>query len=501
MRRLREGTLSLAPPDLHDRLSGQVDYEVREFIRRAVRQENLSRDGISGDEAEQLVTAWISRELFEGSLRDWDDRLPAAASLALEVYARFTGLFENYFSVERAQGEHLVIDSLRRRFGMSDERMVDAALDRIRGRRRYLLDRFCLKYQPSLFGPRTIRWSGIPGYLAKVADVESRKLPFDVLPWNVTADVELEKLADARSGFAGTEYEEPNAYYHEMAFKLRAFWCKGNGFSKPQQWEGMVSAGLGVLADHPDIVRRSRYYLQKRLPAWEEEHDRLRRQSSRLLSRRDHLRGKLRGTREPQLRPALEQALRRLDVRALRLQKKIGLHSRRLRPRPRMVSKILASAVSNSYGVRNRRVRREISLMHERVLKGGDQLFSASGDDLHPDCDRLIRQVVKHLSARPEESASAHGLSPEERERRTELYETWQKRCVGLLAEVRKWLLANPTDCSLTEQAHAVLWSWLVDSEDLFCFGVLSKRGVLEALGRRHGRRLRHLLRTGLEEE
>src|SRR5262249_13381435 len=193
------------------------------------------------------------------------------------------------------------------------------------------------------------------------------------------------------------------------------------------------------------------------------------------------------GKRATERKSKREKRLARLGARLAR--QPVGL-----RPRAAEVQEALAEYVASVGNTRFRRVAREIALFENRVRTAGRVLRESVAARASAEIVQLAAEVESHLASAPA-SPRAHGLSLEERTERERSSVAWQTRGADLLGRVRghfrlafSYPHAAPT--------HPEVLNWLADAEDFYEFGVLRRKGVFAGLGRRHGWRLEHLLRT-----
>jgi hypothetical protein len=440
-------------------------------------------------EAGQTALRWLARELAEKVPADWEMLLPRAVELAIAIYWDFMTEYNAFYEEPEGRGAACVERALRGRVGQADPHMSEAVLDRIRNRRVHLLDSFRRKYQPSLFAPRTIDSRQIRGYLIRVAHLESLHVPVGDLPWGVGRTVNLAALVEPAAPMREPESPDPRA----LAESLKAFWGRGNGFTAEQRLEGLTSLGLGFLTGVPEVESRCRDMLMKRLPAWEENMARLRQRISQWLGRLEETQRELSAARESAERDRQGERLQRIEERLTRLRYIFARQPTRLRPRAAEAQEALSHLVPNIGNTRFRRIAREIALFEQRVRTGGRALLESLTDRLPAEITQLVADVEEHLGS-PPRSPRAHGLGSAERSERARGAMAWQTRAEELLSRVRghfRLLFSFP----LADSVGQPVLNWLADTEDLYEFGVVRRKGVFAGLGRRHGWRLERLLR------
>jgi hypothetical protein len=441
-------------------------------------------------EAGQTALRWLERELAELTPPNWESGLPQAAKLALDIYWDFMAEYNAFYEEPEGRGPACVARALRGRVGHADPHMTEAVLDRIRNRRVHLLDSFRRKYQPFLFAPRAIDARKIRGYLIRVAHLESLHVPTGDLPWGVGRTINLAALVEPSAPVPEPEGPDPR----KLADMLSAFWGRANGFTPEQRLEGLTSLGLAFLTGIPEVAARCRDILAQRLPLWEEKASRLRQRISRWLARFEDSQRQLAASNDPVERQQAGERLNHIEERLTRLRFSLSRQPARLRPRAAEVQDLLSDVVANVGNTRFRRITREIALFEQRVRTGGQALVQSFSDSLPAEMGKLIADVERHLASSPP-SPRAHGLSERARLERSRLGASWQARAQELLSLVRgnyRLLFSSPLSGDVSE---AVL-NWLTDAEDLYEFGVVRRKGVYAGLGRRHGWRLKHLLRV-----
>jgi hypothetical protein len=330
----------------------------------------------------------------------------------------------------------------------------------------------------------------IRGYLIRVANLESLHVPLADLPWGVGRSINLAALAEPAAPMPEPETPDPR----RLAESMRAFWGRENSFTPEQRLEGLTSLGLGFLTGVPEVEARCRTLLQDKLPGWEANTTRLRQRAGQWLSRLEETQRQLAAATAPAERERLTERHARIEERLTRLRTRLARQPARLRPRPAEVQDALAGLVANVGNTRFRRIAREIALLEDRVRGGGQALRRAWADQLPAEVAQLIADVEAHLAS-PPASPRAHGLSASGRAERNTRAAAWQARAEELLGRIRghyRLFFSFP----LTGAVNEAVLHWLADAEDLYEFGVLSRKGVLAGLGRRHGWRLNRLLRV-----
>ena len=439
----------------------------------------LHRVGVDLNEAraeeDAILERWLRDELQANPDRAIEEvDLAAAVKRGRKIYHAFNDAFSEAFLVEDGPGIRYIRRLVKRRFGTANGNVEEAALARILERREKLLDDIRRKGQPSLLAEDSFDETKLLGYMRNVARIESLKLPKIDLPWS-------------RSSFAGpfqsqdwAEHvsDEPALDFHELATAVSGFWCSANGFTREHRLEGLVSLGLGPLANDPGVKQRCQSWLADRLPAWEERRKRLHERAVALLSRYDQLRDDLLAM--PEMALALREKLE--QVEALQISCRLALANlpARLRPRPAEVAVILGGTVKRKVGaLRHDRIRLEEKLLRRRVVTG------CVGLEIPWE---LKNAVDSHLGQQPP-SPRQQGLPADERAFRRAQSKAWLIRANELLLLVRA---ARPTARS------PGMARWLEDVEDLYEFGILGRKGVLAAPGRRHGQRLAQIFRAGV---
>jgi hypothetical protein len=441
-------------------------------------------------EAGQTVLRWLEQELTDKAPSNWESRLGQAAKLALAVYWDFMTEYNAFYEEPEGRGPACVARALRGRVGQADPHMAEAVLDRIRNRRIHLLDSFRRKYQQSLFDTPAIDARKIRGYLIRVAHLESLHVPSEDLPWGAGRTINLAALVEPAAPAPEPESPDPRS----LAEMLTTFWGRANGFTAEQRLEGLTSLGLGFLTGIPEVAARCREILVQRLPAWEEKATRFRQRISRWLARLEELQRQVSAVRDPVERQRASERLCRIEERLSRLRFALSRQPARLRPRAAEVQDLLSDIVANVGNTRFRRLAREIAVFEQRVRGGGQALLQSFSDSLPAEISLLIAEVDRHLASSPP-SPRAHGLSERERLERSRLASAWRERALELLGLVRgnyRLLFGSPLGGPVGE---AVV-NWLADAEDLYEFGVVRRKGVYAGLGRRHGWRLKRLLRV-----
>ncbi|MGA2059644.1 MAG: hypothetical protein ABSG67_04110 [Thermoguttaceae bacterium] len=224
----------------------------------------------------------------------------------MTIYKDFMTSFNAYFMEQPGLGDPYINAALRRRFGFQNDRMHEAVRNCILDKRVYLMTKFRERYQPTLFGQQTYDPKGVAGYMQRVVEIESRKIPPEDMPgFIVNGDTQGFDYADGASDPMQDDISDKDTSYQQMALYLWDFWGPENNFSPEQRLEGMVSAGLGymlpeIVADDPmpfpfvaktleEIAFRCRQFLLDRIPIWVEAKNRLQERTSRLLARRDRV--------------------------------------------------------------------------------------------------------------------------------------------------------------------------------------------------------------------
>ncbi|HMF14711.1 MAG TPA: hypothetical protein VKE94_20485, partial [Gemmataceae bacterium] len=288
------------------------------------------------------------------------------------------------------------------------------------------------------------------------------------------------------------EPESPDP--RRLAEALGAFWSRANGFTADMRLEGLTSLGLGFLTGIPEVESRCRESVTRKLPAWEQDTARLRRRVSQWLARLEEMQRELALAQTHPERERASERLSQIEERLARLRVRLTRQPARLRPRAAEVQDALAGFVASVGNTRFRRVAREIALMEDRVRTGSRAVRQAPTGQLSSEVLQLAADVEKHLESQPL-SPRAHGLSEAERAERGQAVVEWRARAETLLGRIRGHYRLSFT-FPQAGRADPALLHWLADSEDLYEFGFLRRKGVFAAFGRRHGWRLEHLLRS-----
>jgi hypothetical protein len=461
----------------------------RGFLRRHLTQRGLHQTSEEG----RTVCLWLARELRDERPNDWRDRLPVAVDLAREIYQSFNAAFEAFYYAPDCPGPAYIRRFLERRFGYAEESAVEAVLNRIRNRRLRLLNHCRYRYQPSLFAARTFDSSRLVGYLIRVARFESLHVPEGEPTTGAIED--WGNISEARHEEGGKD----DIDYYLLAQKLATFWGPPNGFRPAHRLEGLITRGLGLATDREELRLRCRVYLEGRLPKWEGGYERLNRRASQLRARCENLQDRMRASAgDAAEQQRLHRRLEEVEDDQERLRWRRLRHRARLWPRLEEVERLLDGFVPQhrAGSLRHQRINREIALLERRVRQGRDRLLPMKGE-LPDDLRRLLeRDLVAHLEGKPP-SSRVHGLAKDERKRRRRAEARWRAAGGRLALRVRGQLRALWRGSSLPPGLRQALAYWLADVEDLYDFGVLTRKGIVEGLGRRHGWRLERLLRIG----
>jgi hypothetical protein len=174
-------------------------------------------------------------------------------------------------------------------------------------------------------------------------------------------------------------------------------------------------------------------------------------------------------------RKALEQQGDELTAQLTRLKGEWDSHPLQLFPPANQVQTILGAAVSRKVG----------AIRYERIPSAPEPVALAARE--------LHGQFVNYLDRRPP-SSSAHNLTSEEKAARREAEALWCAEGRELLDRIRA--LAGTLERGPGPAQTRALRDWLTDCEAVYEFDVRDRAGVLAALGRWHGDRLRRLLRV-----
>lgn len=454
--------------------------------RRRVLRQRLLQAGFSlsdqGPEEDRVIHQWLRHDLRRPT-PNWLIVLPGAIELGRLIYRTFTLAYSEAFLQPFGWGCQLVRRYLSRDWLFTDGRMEEAVLCRIRDRRLVLLEHLRGKFQNSLFAEQTFDPALLPAYLRRVARLESLKVPEAELPWNC---VPLPpEIGTVHSG------SDEEVDYRALADRLSAFWSKKNGFTAEHHLEGVISLGLGSLVRDEDLRRRCDALLADKLPKWEQTLIGLRRRASRLLELHEAARLRRRVC-HPDQETALDRRLAELEARIQSCRERLARHPSRLRPRPGEVGDLLAGHMCSPSAVRHDRIRREIDFFRRRSRDGWAAVLADAG--LPASVVSLREAIESHLDGKPP-SSRMHGLNEEERGRRKQMAQIWLERAANLLHWTRAVAAGHRAVPLVTGEAADALEGWLCDVEDFYQFGILVEKGVIHALGKRHGRRLLHLLR------
>lgn len=465
---------------------------------RAIRR-RLVREGLSKDsEIARTILRWmlLSNPSLPPSLGT--DPLDAAIKLGRNIFETFTNEFTQFFLDPGQKGSRYIHSAIRKRLGFSNEQLCDAVIDRISDRRQHLLESFFRKRQGSLFGPSRFDSAKLGGFFVQVARVESLHCPEGMLRQRNAAEFDFSRVAatDIRSAYedadAATESDhDEHVKLAQLVSLLVDFWSSGNGFTKSQCLEGLVSVGLGSATGSAKIARRCRNHLRRRLVKWEEELQRKRRRASHRLERWEAVHEELAHCSDSGERARLESRQRELEAEFQRLEQQIAQHHFRLRPKPKEVAAILDGIVSRVGNHRHRRIHHENRILKRRAINTSPLNGSRPVRD---EWQALMRAVANHINANIA-SPSAHGLDDAERERRQRLKDDWGAEGIGLLGQIRQHLAQLHSRAPHSPSVDEEL-AWLADAEDAYQFAILDCRGVLSGLAVRRGWRLRHLLRV-----
>lgn len=436
----------------------------------------------------RVIGAWIWEEVRRSAPRGWETHVGQAVQHAATIYDDFTSEFDNSFLSDTGRGAAWVRRSLRERCGFTTAQHVEAVLNRIRDRRWILLHAFRRKYQASLFAPLTYVASMLRGYLRRVAWIESRKYPMAEFRQAAGRDPDQleEQIRRDTLDSGGTDYGH-------RARQLTQFWSVANGFRPDYQLEGLVSVGLGWLADNPELAARSRLALEQKLSSWEPTNEHLRERIPALLDTRNELENDLNYAYDEAERNRLIDALARVNRRLDRARARVARHQDRLRPRPKEVQTLLADLVKPQVSTLHyQRIARELEIFRERFTRGAREL-TAPGRGC-PETARLVGEVLAHDSATPP-SPSAHGLDASERARRRTAYRVWLEEGSRLVAQVRQRMDELYRQAPTSVPQLDALLGWLADVLDHYELGILDRVGVIGGLRTRQGWRFDRLVR------
>jgi hypothetical protein len=441
----------------------------------------LTARGLNGDTKEaQTIVAWLRPEI--GTPDGPAVPLAEAVSCAVDLVQVFLEKFAACYLTEDCCGERWVRCALRNRFGFAPEPAVEAVLERIRGRCFHLLESFRRRYQPVLFGPRTFRPEGVPGFLQQVAWVESRKAPLNKLRLVASTP------ADVLDGSGWPARDSDGSDFAGLARLVAAFWNQ-DCFTPAMRLEGLISLGLGDLTRDEELAQRCRQHLAGRLPAWEARGEQLMERLHRLLDRQGAAEARLLLPGDSEQRRQREGELAALRSRLAGLRLQVQAHQLRLLPRPCEVQELLQGRVQNYANVRFRRIGQEVELFGQRVAAGADSLPRGGPGALLGD---LLPAVRRHQGSQPASPRQRH-LEADERQRRQQHWRLWLEEGMRLCERLHA-VLGRVAPPGPVEQA--VAW-WVSDVLDLYELGLLDRVGVIGGLRRPHWR-LQRLLRQGV---
>jgi hypothetical protein len=442
-------------------------------------------------EEDVVLRRWLCRDLRRASRPGWRQQLPAAVEVGRGIYRSFMAAYTAAFLEPDGWGVRAVRRLLRLRFGFVDAHLAESILERIRDRRLVLLEHLRGKFQPSLFAPRTFDPARLRGYLWRVVRLESLHAPQEDLPWNRSG---LPGVLCAGPGPGAVVADAGDVDYHDLGERLSAFWSPANGFGREDRLEGLVSLGLGWLTGEEALREGCERLLRAKLQAWEERLTRLRQRLSRLLDRGREL-GEQTAAAPAERRAHLQDKAAELDLHLRRCRELLARHMLKLRPRPGEVCQLLRGCVqARGSAIRHARIGREIALLRRRVSQGWGRL-RCDGSPPPAGVSALGEAIACHLGQEPA-SPRQHRLEEEERQSRRRRMRDWLAAGAELLRQIRASLAEHRARPARSRPRAEEVEAWLCDAEDLYELGVLTRKGVVWGLGRRHGWRLNHLLRV-----
>lgn len=461
----------------------------RKPVRRELEGRNLSR------EQYQTLARWLHDEVDRDPPAGWQGQLPQAVTLGLAIDRDFQIAFNAAYLAalpgQLCPGERWVRRYLGRRFrGYLPEAMVETILERIRDRRLILLHSLKRKQQPSLFVARNLQANLIPGFLRRVVWIECRKATISPIRTGYDGLEQLHSYPTATEEITVTRFSDDG-------WRLAEFWSEANGFKLPQQYEGLVSLGLGYATNEPILRSECESWLRIWMcgpdSTWEQRRENLSRRIGRLLAEREELQTSRRYANDAQESARIDTRLGELERRIQRVREQMREHFERFRPRAAQVGQILeaASVPGTASTIRHRRIRRECSLLRDRVVKGKAALPQVCP----PSIGVLASEITSHLGREPQ-SARKRKLTKPERHQRQHQAHAWASEGWALLERIRAAMREIIAQENLDPETTRVILDWLADAEDLYEFGVLTHDGVIGGLGRRFGRRLERLLRV-----
>lgn len=450
---------------------------------------------------EDTVVEWLEdhgESIDHAALLRLEPRLLAAIELGSHIYDAFTEEFSKFFyspvGNDLSVGVKAVRKQLKRTFPGygkgSLDRMTEAVICIISDRRLHLLEHVYKVFQESLFAEKQFDQKKLPGFFYRVTEIEHYNVPPDVRICQTADDLDATVAADDDES---SNFTTVSSASHVGL--LKEFWSHTNGFGREELEEGMVSVGLGAYIGVPKVARRAREFSALRTAIIEVKAERLVRNISRKLERRERLQEKLWNTTNQHELGEIHNQLSRVEDELTRLKERLAELRELLQPKPREVAKIFGEPIETIRKARKDRIDREIKILKKRIDNGISDPQSGWGPQLPVKLNQLIVSVTSHISDQPK-SPKAHNLSEGERKARKSECGVWDQRGKKLtdrVSERIKAMLRGEEKFS-PPSLHGAILVWLVDVENYFQFGLTGK-GILAGLGCRQEWRLDDLLR------
>jgi ElaB/YqjD/DUF883 family membrane-anchored ribosome-binding protein len=486
------------PQTSEDAARGDDDRRLREFLVQHLRDHGLDPES----ERSFAILQWLEDDIesIDADLpNDWKSRLCQAMESGMYIYDAFMEKFSEYFQSETtagtgvSTGETAIRGHLSRRFPTAYTgqigRMTEGVLNIILNKRLYLLDHAYQAFQKSLFAKRLFERKKLPGFLVRVARIESYKVPPDLI---VCQD---NKLPDGAIAADDDPRQSSQSLAHYVP-PLRDVWSSENCFNSDQQREGLASSGFAEYVDDSNVTRRAQDFRDVRLAVIEEETEKINRKIGQELRSLDEVQEELWKTIGLREGEELRRSLEEIEQKLTRLNERLAGLRELLQPKPREVAWILDVPIETVRHVRAKRIAREIVILKNRVEDGIQDLQARFLVERPNEVKQFLDSVANHLNGEPA-SRSAHNLSKNERNRREKAYHDWEQRGMQLtdrVSEEIKAMLCGKVRYS-PPALHEAILECLVDVEDYYQFG-LTRKGIIAGLGHRQGWRLDHLLRT-----
>jgi hypothetical protein len=303
-------------------------------------------------EGARVILDWLAADASASSAEK--ESLLSAARFGRDLYRTFMESFSETFATLPSLGSRYIGRSLHRRFGFTEDRLIEVVLNRIHDRRLHLLAAFYKKYQGSLFAAQFYDPKRLRGYFVQVARIESLHVDLREFCWQSATALDRVTLEKYQENRRDQSASDPRRLL-EWATALANFWSRDNRFTGQQRLEGLVSVGLGFLTNEPVVDHRCREYLEKKLPAWECRQADLNRRASRMFAKWEETRDELRFVTDPSRRYELERQLDDIEQRQRRISERMASHPLRLRPKPKDVQRLLEGFVSETYSGEGKR--------------------------------------------------------------------------------------------------------------------------------------------------